>query len=93
MITIEWPMYRSPQDLLVNSFSVYYKDNITKKINYSLGYIYSISSEDVDGHGAFAKATYDIDDKTILNFKVETSDDAGFAKEQKYLIYLTKYFF
>lgn len=87
------PLYLSPQDLFLNAFSVSYKDDITKNINCSLGYTYTISSEHKGGHSAFAKTTYKLTNSTTLNLELEATDDASFTKEQKGLIYLTKHFF
>lgn len=87
------PTYRSPQDMAIHFFSATYSADISDKLKGSLGYAFSFSSEDESGHSAFFKASFDMGEETTLNLEVEANDDASFAKEEKYLVHLTRRFF
>lgn len=80
------------QVLAVHAFSMSYAGKIGKRIDCSLGCTFAISSESEDGVTAFLKTSYDLGEKATLNLEVETSDDASFSRQQKYLVYLSKYF-
>ena len=86
------PLYRSPQDLSVHSFSIGYEGRVSDKLAVPFGYTFSVSSEDREGHSLFLRPSYEFSDGAKLNLELEMSDDAGFSKEKKFLVYFTKHF-
>ena len=68
-------------------------DKITEKVSWSAGYVYTLTSEGIDGHGVSAKTTYSLNDSTSFNFEASINDNAGFSKEKKFLAYITHHFF
>lgn len=87
------PLYRSPQALSLHSFPVSYQGDLLKKLTYSAGYAFSVSSEGNTGNSAFVRGAFEFNEGMELNVDVGANDDASFSKERKYLLYIRKNFF